>query len=176
MRIVPGARAALVDFADGRHGRLVLGRTRLIPRANQWVTRRIEMLANNFAAGLLMPKALIEEFLVGRPLPEREADLPQWLREGAGRFQVSGSALKWQMKNLKLIPAATADRIDDALLRMPNGEVPPPRFSRKFVDMLGWGISEGALSIRKAANVAGISIDELAALFGEHGLQTPFDL
>lgn len=138
--------------------------------------RRIENLADCFAAGLLMPKASVDAFLVGDPVPGTEDDLPPWLRRGALHFQVSGPAFKWRAVSLGLISKAAAIRIPDAGLRTVDGAPTPPRFSRKFMETIGWGIGEGALSIRKAAYVAGISIDDLAALFGEHELPTPFDL
>lgn len=161
----------LVTWRDMPPPHLDPGNRITAPRA-----RRIETLADSFAAGLLMPKASIDAYLIGRPVPKAEAELPRWLREGALRFHVSGPAFKWRAVSLGLIPKAVATRVADPALRTTDGTAPPPRFSRKFAEMIGWGIAEGALSIRKAANVTGISIDELAALFDEHGLQAPFDL
>jgi hypothetical protein len=52
----------------------------------------------------------------------------------------------------------------------------PLRFSRRFVETLGWGLSLGHISVRRAAQVIGTSVDDLADLFSEHGLKCPFDL
>jgi len=138
--------------------------------------RRIEQLADNFAAGLLMPRALVDAFVAAHPAPKEENNLPQWLRMGASRFQVSALAFKWRMTDLKVISKAAAARVDDRHLRMADSSPKPALFSRKFLEMIGWGIDEGAISVRRAAEVVDVSVDGLADLFSDHGLQAPFDL
>lgn len=140
--------------------------------------QKIEKLADNFSAGLLMPRqsvfGLIEQF----PVPENEDDLAVWISELASNFRVSGQAFKWRLVNLGILKRAVALRIDDSDIQisMTGDAALPKRFSKKFVDTLGWGIEMGQLSARKAAKIIGTSLDDLADLFAEHGLNTPFDL
>lgn len=125
-----------------------------------------------------MPRKVMAGYLERHPLPADGTGLPAWIRTAAAHFRVSGPAMKWRLAGLGLLPRAAAGRIDDALLRPDGGEcsTPPARLSRKLVALLGWGIDEGHLSVRKAAEVIGTSVDDLAVLFAEHGLKTPFDL
>lgn len=145
-------------------------------RINSRSGRRVEQLADNFAAGLLMPRPLVETFVSSHPVPKTENDLPQWLRMGANRFQVSAQAFKWRVVDLKILSRAKAERVDADSLRMADSSSKPAQFSSKFIEMIGWGIDQGALSVRKAANILDLSIDELSRIFQAHGIQAPFEL
>ena len=138
--------------------------------------KRIEKLADNFASGLLMPRHVVLKLIDRCPIPPDEANFVPWIKGLALELHVSGQALKWCLAYHGIISGAAARRIDDSDLRIESSEPPPARFSRNFVDTLGWGIEEGHLSARKAANVVGTTVDDLADLFVEHGLKTPFDL
>ena len=138
--------------------------------------KRMESLADNFAAGLLMPCDSIEKHLVENPLPGTEAELMGWIRTAATRFRVSGEAMKWRLSCLKKISKSAAARLEPAAIRVPLGHALPARFSRPFTETIGWGISTGHISVRRAAEIVGETIDDLADLFSEHGLKTPFDL
>ncbi len=138
--------------------------------------KRIESLADNFAAGLLMPAQSLEKHIAEKPLPRDAAQLVQWIRSAATLFMVSGDAMRWRLSCLKYIPQATAKRLDAAAIRVPTTNAPPPQFSRRFVEALGWGIERGHISVRRAAEVIGNTIDGLADLFSEQGLKTPFDM
>ena len=138
--------------------------------------KRMESLADNFAAGLLMPCDSIEKHLVENPLPGTEAELMGWIRTAATRFRVSGEAMKWRLSCLKKISKSAAARLEPAAIRVPLGNALPARFSRPFTETIGWGISTGHISVRRAAEIVGETIDDLADLFSEHGLKTPFDL
>lgn len=138
--------------------------------------KRIEALAENFAAGLLMPTQSIEMHIAENPLPKDTAQLVQWIRSAASLFMVSGDAMRWRLCCLKRISKATAKKLDAASIRVLSTNAPPPQFSRRFVEVLGWGIEQGHISVRRAAEVTGATIDDLADLFSEHGLKTPFDL
>lgn len=139
---------------------------------------RVEQLANNFASGLLMPRHSFENYVDRFPLPESEDKFASWIRDAASHFQVSGPALKWRLVSLNLISFAACKRIDDANLQIDLHQESsiPAKFSNRFVSTLGWGIEQGHLTVRKAAHVVGMTIDDLADLFSEHGLKTPFDL
>lgn len=142
--------------------------------------KRIEKLADNFAGGLLMPRHVVVGLIDKLALPSNDAAAQaRWIRDAAVQLGVSGPAMKWRLVVLGLLKKATAQRIDDGLLRMDavaSDAALPPRFSRRFVATLGWGIEQGHLSVRRAADVVGTNLDDLAVLFTEHGLKTPFDL
>lgn len=139
--------------------------------------RRVEQLADNFASGLLMPRQAVLDWIAGHPVPNDEAELPVWIKHAASHFHVSGQAFKWRLVGLGVLGKAAAGRVDDGLIRMECGNAPlPPLFSRRFMETLGWGIQEGQLSVRRAAEVVGTTLDELADIFAAHGLKTPFDL
>lgn len=138
--------------------------------------KRIETLADNFSSGLLMPASTIQAYANTHEIPRDPDAVATWVKTAARHFQVSGQALKWRMVSLGLIRKIDADRMGDHFLRSAMDETLLPRFSRRFVEILGWAIDEGHLSIRKAANVVGTTVDDLADLFSEHGLKTPFHL
>lgn len=140
--------------------------------------KRVEQLAESFASGLLMPVATLAAWIARSPLPD-EAGLPSWLTPAAEHLRVSRSALAWRLVNLGSISRAACERV---LAKMPGRvasvatPAPPPRFSRRFVETLGWGIDEGHLSARRAALLLDTTLADLAALFTEHALAIPFDL
>lgn len=142
--------------------------------------RRVERLADNFAGGLLMPRHVVVGLIDKAALPSNDPEAQaRWIREAAAQLGVSGPAMKWRLVALGLLKNAAAQSIGDGLLRMDAAANPaalPPRFSHRFVATLGWGIEQGHLSVRRAADVIGTSVDDLAVLFTEHGLKTPFDL
>src|SRR5699024_6619442 len=114
--------------------------------------KRVEQLADNFAAGLLMPRQRILE-LANHTFPSTDAaeGMAQWNREAATQLHVSGPAMKWRLVALKRLKKAAAERIPDDLLRTEAPGEMPSRFSRRFVATLGWGIEHGHLSARRAA-------------------------
>ena len=143
---------------------------------------RVERLAENFAAGLLVPRPAVERLLREDPLgqPRNKEAWASWLASSAEQLEVSAPALKWRLVNLGLLKKAEAERISDEDLRKhrpsrPAGSL-PPRFSRRFVELLGWGLEQGHASVRRMASVLGFTVDDLAALFREHQLEPPFDL
>lgn len=140
--------------------------------------KRVEQLAENFAAGLLMPKRTIDSLLTNSP-PPKGIGLAGWLRTSAAQLGVSGSALKWRLHNLGVIKLAQLDSVADEVLRSNTDETNtrlPPRYSKRFVSAVSWGIDEGHVSARRIAQLLAISVDDLKDLFAEHGLAAPFDL
>ncbi|MFZ3084932.1 ImmA/IrrE family metallo-endopeptidase [Rhodoferax ferrireducens] len=140
--------------------------------------KRVEQLAENFAAGLLMPSKTISALVAGST-PQRGAAIVGWVKDSAAKLGVSGSALKWRLVNTKVITKAEANAIPDELLRA-NGEdtrveLPAP-YSKRFISVLSWGMDEGHVSVRRAAQLLDTSVDDLRDLFAEHGLPAPFDL
>jgi Zn-dependent peptidase ImmA (M78 family)/transcriptional regulator with XRE-family HTH domain len=140
--------------------------------------RKVEKLADNFASGLLMPKEAVFALTQHYPMPKDEEALGPWIKKIASAFHVSGQAAKWRLVNLGLIKLTVARRIDDAELRIiaPTEADLPSRFSARFIEMLGWGIEKGHISVRRAAKLIQTTVDDLADLFAEHALRTPFEL
>lgn len=137
---------------------------------------RIEQLAENFAAGLLMPSQSISKYISKSPLPKDGAQVAQWIRAAASLFKVSGDAMKWRLVGLKLLGKTSAMKLDASAIRVSSANETPSRFSRRFVEILGWGIEKGQISVRRASDVVGLSIDDLVDVFSEHGLKAPFDM
>jgi Zn-dependent peptidase ImmA (M78 family)/DNA-binding XRE family transcriptional regulator len=133
-------------------------------------TRRIEQLANHFAAALLMPSESLGQLID----PKRSAE-PGHLADIAAELRVAPKALAWRLHNAKRIDETTRD----ALLRerqRASVSGTPRRFSVSFVGMLHEAIDRGQLSARKAAKALGMNLAQLGGLFAEHALTTPFEL
>ena len=52
----------------------------------------------------------------------------------------------------------------------------PAPFSKPFMATIGAAMTEGRLSVRRAARLMETDVDDLAGLFAAHGLECPFDL
>jgi len=74
--------------------------------------KRIEWLADNFAAGLLMPRQSILD-LANRAFPSTDdaESMARWIREAATQLHVSGPAMKWRLVALKRLKKAAAARL-----------------------------------------------------------------
>ena len=138
--------------------------------------KRIEQLADNFAAALLMPERVLS------PLwqPRGKQDIHTWLNRTATAFLVSAKALKWRLINLGWLSKPKQSEIDDARLRA-NGrprkeQATPKLYSEDFASRLHAGLSKGDLSVRRAASLLELTIEDLADMFRGYGLPAPFDL
>ena len=140
---------------------------------------RVEQLANNFAAAVLMPAETLKRF--GNWSGLAEEALIARLNATADELHVTASALKWRLVALGALKPAVARTLPDAALRN-NGresaveEVPPALFSRSFVEVIGLAIDEGHVSVRRVAGLLDLSVESLAELFTTHGVACPFDL
>lgn len=132
--------------------------------------KRIEQLANNFGAALLMPRASLDQLID----PKRYHDIPH-LCEVAALSRVAPVALAWRLFNLKLINADTRRELSQVKQR-PSVSGPPKRFSPTFVKMLHEALENGRLSARKAAKAMGLGLGALTELFTQHDLTAPFEL
>jgi len=133
-------------------------------------TRRVEQLANNFAAALLMPTASLEQLIDRR----RIGDVDH-LAGVAAELRVAPAALAWRLFNMKWIDEASCDALRRERQRAPVSGT-PKRFSPAFVGMLHRAVDRGRLSARKSAKAMGMSLSQLASLFTEHSLAAPFEL
>jgi len=132
--------------------------------------KRIEQLANNFAAALLMPQASLEQLIDKR----RISDVDH-LAEIAAQLRVAPTALAWRLFNLNWIGVEERQVLIHEQQR-PSVVSTPKRFSSTFVNMLHRAIDRGHLSARKAAKAIGANLPQLVDLFAEHSLPAPFEL
>ena len=150
-------------------------------RASIWARRggkgrRVEQLADNFASALLLPERTL------LPLWESRGrrDIHNWLNDTASALLVTSQALKWRLVQLEWLGRADLMELDDSRLTAngrPKREQPVPLlFSAEFVERLHAGLGRGDLSVRRGAELLGLTIDGLASLFRERQLTVPFDL
>ncbi len=132
--------------------------------------KRLEQLANNFAAALLMPRASLEQLLDR----DRLHDIAH-LCEIASLLRVAPVALAWRLFNLKLISEDTRRHLAQEKQR-PSVSGPPKRFSPSFVRMLHQALEQGRISARKAAKAMGLGLGGLTELFAQYDLTAPFEL
>lgn len=132
--------------------------------------KRIEQLANNFAAALLMPRASLDKLID----QERHDDVA-YLCEIAGLLRVAPVALAWRLFNLKRITDDTRRELAQEKQRA-SVSGPPKRFSLTFVRMLHEALERGRLSARKAAKAMGFGLGGLTELFVQYDLAAPFEL
>lgn len=132
---------------------------------------RVEQLANNFAATVLMPKAALEPFGDWERL-EMDGLIAQ-LNATADELNVTSSALRWRLVTLRQLTKSRALAIPEAALRnnsRENSATPPPLFSKLFVEVVATAIDQGHVSVRRAAALVGLPIEDLEKLFGVHGV------
>lgn len=139
---------------------------------------RVEQLANSFASALLMPAKSLAR--LGDWSGQSGNMLIDRLNAVADELHVTASALKWRLVALGHLTAETARTSPDAALRH-NGrdgaeDVAPPLFSRPFMEVIGLAIEEGLLSIRRAAALLDLTVDDLCDLFEAHEIEQEISL
>lgn len=139
---------------------------------------RVEQLANNFAAAVLMPSAALESFGDWGSL--EMDDLIAQLNAAANELGVTSSAMRWRLVALKRLTAATARSIPESALRNNGREnspvTPPPLFSPPFMEVMGTALEHGHISVRRAAVLLGLTIEDIQELFATHGVDFDIDL
>ncbi len=146
---------------------------------NEQNKSRVEQLADIFASSLLMPESVIRRY------GEWELDslerLIDKLNKVADELHVSSSALRWRLVSLGRLSSRMGKAIPDDRLRFNGRKKPeigelPPLFSSKFMELMQEALSRGQLSVRRAAKLLQLNIDQLHALFAEHGMRAPFEI
>ena len=139
---------------------------------------RIEQLANAFASALLMPARLIENWADWGTLGGQA--LIRSLNATADQLEVTASALLWRLVSLGHLQKTEARALPHDALRHNGRAGPgwekPPRFSRRFVEIVARAVDEGRVSTRKIAGLLGLTVDDLAELFTSHGVAAPYEL
>ena len=146
--------------------------------AVEFSKNRVEQLANNFASGVLMPAGVLDRFGNWNGLGTRE--LVTKLNTSAEELVVTASALKWRLISAGRLSTEEARDIRDSALRN-NGQErienqPPPLFSQSFAEVIARGLEEGQLSLRRAAALLDVRVDEVSELFKQHGLEISSEL
>ncbi len=138
--------------------------------------RRVEQLADNFASALLMP----ERTLAPRWRTRGNTEIHDWLNTTATELFVTAVALKWRLVQLGWLDKADLLEIHDDRLTAngrPRQPLPLPKlFSPEFVQRLREALAKGELSVRRAASLLEMTIEDLAELFQDYGLPVPFEL
>jgi len=137
--------------------------------------KRSEQLANCFASALLMPKSILRSLWDQAP-HDNETEWRSWVIESANRFHVTALALLWRFVQLEMIDRNTVIESEHWSARLEKEEGKPRRFSLDFMKTLNQGLEEGRISVRRAAALVDLSIDDLADLFREYSLEAPFDI
>lgn len=133
---------------------------------------RADLLADSFAAALLMPAETIESFCSWHELSGDV--LVDQLNMAADELLVSSSALRWRLVNAGMLSRDVANATDERKLRN-NGRKrarkdTPPLFSRPFLELVADSIEKGEISRRRAAGLLELSLDDLPEAFGAHGI------
>lgn len=139
--------------------------------------KRIEQLADTFAASLLMPSWAVAPYLEDFDKQE----IYKWLNTTSTALGVSSVALKWRLVNLDKLSKRAAAALDDNRLRHNGEQAPLARpsvlpFSHDFLSVIAWGLSEGHISARWTANLLNMTLDALSELFSEYKIESPFAL
>ena len=139
---------------------------------------RVEQLANNFAAALLMPTGAMDRLGSWGSL-DSDA-LVARLNGTASALGVTSSALRWRLVALGGLPAARAREIPESSLRNNGGSAVesdvPTLFSKPFAEVLGMAIKQGRVSVGRAARLINVSVDELPGLLAAHGVEHEVEL
>jgi Zn-dependent peptidase ImmA (M78 family)/DNA-binding XRE family transcriptional regulator len=136
---------------------------------------RSEQLADCFASALLMPEAVLRTWWEQAPA-SNETEWRAWVIESANKLHVTVPALLWRFVQLGLLEKNTVIDSEYGSAVHEIVEDKPRRFSLDFVKTLSRGLEEGRISVRRAAALVDLSIDDLADLFREYALEVPFDI
>lgn len=138
----------------------------------------VELLAENFAAALLMPSNVLRRYGSWTDLPT--AQVINKLNSVATELGVTSQALKWRLVNVGALSSRIARSISNSSLRnngvRNNNEEIPAAFSRDFMEVIGHALDEGFISVRRTVNALDITIEDLQELFESHGVACEIDL
>ena len=139
---------------------------------------RVEQLANNFAAALLMPSRVVARF---GPWGQLDADgLVSQLNVAATELKVTSSALRWRLVALGELPSTRARQIPESSLRnnggLGTGSTTPVLFSKRFAEVLGMALDQGYVSARRAAGLVDADVAQLPSLLAAHSVEYELEL
>ncbi len=139
---------------------------------------RVEQLANNFAAALLMPADRVARF--GDWAKHDDDALIARLNAAADELHVTSSALRWRLVALGALSLARARALPNVALRHNGREdadnIRSVLFSRPFMEVIGLALEQGLVSVRRAAGMLGLTVEGLTDVFAAHGVADPVEL
>ena len=130
---------------------------------------RVEQLANNFAAALLMPEPVVSARWQNRG----DIDVATWVLATASALRVSASALQWRLVNLKMMSKTAMRRL---MNEVDGFDVLPLLFSAPFIERVHEAVESGRLSLRRAAGLLGLPLDAFADLCRSYGRPLSYDV
>ena len=131
---------------------------------------RVEQLANNFAAALLMPEPVVTAEWRRRG----ELDVASWVLMTAKVLCVSPDALQWRLVNLQKITKAAIKRLVE--MHDAGTDHVPELFSRAFVALVQQAVDAGRLSLRRAASLLDLSVVAFAELCQVYDLPLSYEV
>ncbi len=117
-----------------------------------------------------------------------ESSLVERLNHVADELHVTSSALRWRLVALKELSKSAATSLPEAALRnngrpsaeMKDGTIEaeklPPRFSKRFAEVMARAADRGLVSLRRTASLLECPVEGVGDLFAEHGLKRPAEL
>jgi Zn-dependent peptidase ImmA (M78 family)/transcriptional regulator with XRE-family HTH domain len=149
-------------------------------RVEPWDRRRakgnrVEQLAEQFAAALLMPAPVVATAWERRG----DSELFAWASTTAGSLRVSVPAFAWRLHNLGYITRAEVDDVrerHESRERRTSRHPVPPLFSRSFVARVHEGVESGRLSLRRAARLLDLEPLAFAETCRAYGLTLSYEM
>lgn len=137
---------------------------------------RVEFLAENFAAALLMPAKVV----TSRVAKRGEQPWQAWLSSTAAAMRVSILALTWRLVNLGHIAADEAELLRKTALKrrdpLDDSTELPRLFNLSFIKRIYGAIEAGQLSLRRGASLLGLTPARLGDICHSYGLVLSYDV
>jgi len=134
---------------------------------------RVELMAENFAAALLMPAGIVARRWSARG----DEEVSVWLARTAAELRVSPPALQWRLVNLGLLSRTAAAALAPVpRSSRPSADETPPLFSRPFVQRVADAVNDGRLSLRRAATLLGVTVLQFAQVCAAYQHPLSYDL
>lgn len=128
---------------------------------------RASMLGDTFVGAILMPSSSLPRY--GSWADLSSGQLITKLNSTAIELGVTSQALKKRLVTLGLLNRKVAESVSDRSLRKSVGDTArkevPPRFSKRFMEVIGQAVDLGHISVRRTANVLDVNIEDLHDLF-----------
>ena len=146
--------------------------------ANRTRPRGAMQLAGDFADAMLLPATALRQR--GRWNKLRRPELSRQINDAADELHVTADAVRRRLGSLGLLGKSAARGLPEQAVRRSGrrekNAPPPALFSKPFMAVVERAIGRGRISVRRAARLLDLTIDDLADLFPAHDLPCPFDL